>query len=147
MACRYQMVHTIPWPSHHSHLSTCPTIWHHDLDTEARKLVSNACSQAVTAYFTLASVANHLSSRCFSRCPNTRESLSSVLRTGYDARDGRLRKNLTTVKISLNSLRRTWLASGLQQTPKWSKLSSTTPGRTSIFYAAIQALVPWWGVL
>jgi hypothetical protein len=48
----------------------------------------------VAAYFTLASVANNLSSRRFSPCPNTRESLSPIMRTGYDARAGRLRKIL-----------------------------------------------------
>jgi hypothetical protein len=51
----------------------------------------------------------------------------------------------TSVFHLFGPLKKTWLASDLQQTPMLSKLSP--PGNmpyTSVFYARIQDLVSWW---
>jgi len=51
----------------------------------------------------------------------------------------------TSVFHFFGPLKKTWLASDLQQTPMLSKLPS--PGNmlhTNVFYARIQALVSWW---
>jgi len=78
--------------------------------------------------------------------------LLTTLETGYCSMTCRFCAILRTVLISqplisfsLNSLRSTWLASDLQQSPPWSKLNSWLQGLdTSIFCSGTQALVSWW---
>jgi len=88
----------------------------------------------LTACFTSASVTIPLPVCCFSRDQNRSKSRGSILTTGLvngwgAMAAGRRCTNLSTLNISRATtfislaLFSTWLASNLQQTPKWSKVS------------------------
>jgi len=104
-----------------------------DLYPSRVKKLPSVCSQEVTAYFMLASVANCLPARGFLRGPNrpmTGPMLLTSLVTGYGNQAGKLWSTLpivpvlrTTSALFLDTLRSTWLASDLYQTPTRSKLS------------------------
>jgi hypothetical protein len=90
------------------------------------------------------------------RSPDRPAHSQSLYRLHYPAHRTHRNQSQTrlavVISISLSPVRSTWLASGMQQTPTWSKVScsgyrTTTPG---FFYAGLQPWcqgetnAPWW---
>ena len=87
--------------------------------------ISSICSQEVTAWFTTASLSNHLTAGCFLRGPKKYKSLGPIPRTGEVTADGLTAERLWTphpavpiscpvISISSARLRSTWLAKHLK---------------------------------
>jgi hypothetical protein len=146
---------TRPPCSHYWHLSICSIAASRLLSWHRR----NWCQLSIARIWLIACfismcLANHLSARCFLRCPKRWKSHCSGLQTSlvtvYVTTAGSHKPPTLTVAvlcpvicISLDPLRSTWLASDdiRQAVTSWLQTLDTV-----FFYAGLQFLVPQWDI-